>query len=187
MSVIDLDRSAIGHDHLTHRERTARPRLFWRGAVEAMHIAPRAMLPVRSVSRINIIEGIGVEGDRYARRMGFLSERIEKRGDTPNRLVTLFESETLEALERDHGIRIDAADHRRNITTRGVPLNHLIGRKFRIGGAILFGTIATPCKHLDDILGKSLINLLINRAGLNAGIIEGGEVGIGDVIEMLED
>src|SRR3981189_789414 len=105
----------------------------WQGLVEGLHIAPRAMIPVRSVEAVRITEGIGIEGDRYARRLGFLSERIEKRGDTPNRLVTLFEGETLDALARDHGVRITAEDHRRNITTRGVPLNHLIGRQFRIG------------------------------------------------------
>ncbi|RTL50918.1 MAG: MOSC domain-containing protein [Bradyrhizobiaceae bacterium] len=154
--------------------------------MEAMHIAPRAFLPLRSVNSVSIIEGLGIEGDRYARRTGFLSERIEKRGDTPNRLVTLFEVETLEALERDHGVRIGMADHRRNITTRGVPLNHLIGRKFKIGQAILFGTIATPCKHLDELLGMKLIGLLTNRAGLNAGVIKSGEVRVGDAIELIE-
>jgi MOSC domain-containing protein len=181
MTLVELDRPT----KLPDIERVSAPQPAWRGVVEAMHIAPRAMLPVRSVPRIDILEGIGVAGDRYARRMGFLSERIEKRGDTPNRLVTLFETETLEALARDHGIRIGASDHRRNITTRGVPLNHLIGRQFRIGQAILFGTIATPCKHLDDILGMSLLGLLVNRAGLNAGVIRGGEVRLGDPIELL--
>lgn len=157
--------------------------VVWQGVVESLHIAPRAMIPVRSVEAVRITEGIGIEGDRYARRLGFLSERIEKRGDTPNRLVTLFEAETMDALARDHGVRITAEDHRRNITTRGVPLNHLIGRQFRIGTAVLFGTIATPCKHLDDLLGITLINLLANRAGLNAGIVRGGDVHVGDLIQ----
>lgn len=157
----------------------------WRGCIEMIHIAPRGMLPVRNVERVKVVEGIGLEGDRYARRLGFLSERIDKRGDTPNRLVTLFEAETIEALARDHRINISMTDHRRNITTRGVPLNHLIGKQFRIGGAILVGNLATPCKHLDDILGMSLINILMNRAGLNAGIIKGGEIKVGDPIELL--
>lgn len=159
----------------------------WRGSIEGIHVAPRAMIPTRLVHEAHIVEGIGIEGDRYALRRGFLSERIEKRGDTPNRLVTLFEAETLEALQRDHGIRLDASQHRRNITTRGVPLNHLIGRRFRIGEAILFGTLATPCKHLDDILGVALINILANRAGLNAGVIKGGCIRIGDSIEPIEN
>jgi hypothetical protein len=164
---------------------TPRSSTSWQGTVEGLHIAPRAMIPVRSVGKVRIVEGIGVEGDRYARRLGFLSERIEKRGDTPNRLVTLFEAETLDALVRDHGVRITAEEHRRNITTRGAPLNHLIGRHFRIGSAILFGTIATPCKHLDDLLGITLINLLANRAGLNAGVVRGGDVHLGDRIEPI--
>lgn len=185
MTLLDLERPVIHQATLDHG-RTPQRQPSWLGLVEAMHIAPRAMLPVRSVPRINILEEFGVEGDRYARRMGYLSERIEKRGDTPNRLVTLFEAETLEALARDHGIHISAADHRRNITTRGVPLNHLIGRRFRIGQAVLFGTIATPCKHLDELLGMSLLGLLVNRAGLNAGVIKGGEVRVGDAIELLD-
>lgn len=157
----------------------------WFGSVEGLHVAPRSMVPTRSVERVRIVEGLGIEGDRYARRLGFLSERIEKRGDTPNRLVTLFEAETIEALARDHKIQISPEDHRRNITTRGVPLNHLIGRELRIGEAVLFGTMATPCKHLDDLLGFSLIMLLANRAGLNAGVIRGGEVRLGDRIELI--
>jgi MOSC domain-containing protein YiiM len=157
----------------------------WSGVVEGLHTAPRSMIPTRSVESVLIVEGLGIEGDRYARRLGFLSERIEKRGDTPNRLVTFFEAETIEALQHDHKVWITPEDHRRNITTRGVPLNDLIGREFRVGEAVLFGTLATPCKHLDDLLGISLINLLANRAGLNAGVIRGGRVQLGDRIELL--
>jgi MOSC domain-containing protein YiiM len=184
MQVLTHERRSLATGRARSLETGAFP-AAWFGSVEGLHIAPRSMIPTRSVKAVSIVEGLGIEGDRYARRLGFLSERIEKRGDTPNRLVTFFEAETIEALGRDHKVSITPEDHRRNITTRGVPLNHLIGREFRVGEAVLFGTIATPCKHLDDLLGISLINLLANRAGLNAGVIRGGQVRLGDRIELL--
>lgn len=149
---------------------------MWSGTVHALHLAPRSFLPMRGQDKLVLLAGIGVEGDRYATGNGFYSDRPEE-----GRQVTLFEVETLEALARDHKVALDVADHRRNITTRGVPLNHLVGRRLRIGDTLLEGTrLATPCRHIEQITGQEIFNLLLNRSGLHAKIITGGAVRLGD-------
>jgi len=133
---------------------------------------------MKSVPSLKLIEGVGIEGDRYARGEGFYSDRPEE-----GRQVTLFEAETLEALLRDHNIELAASDHRRNVTTRGVPLNHLVGQKFRVGHAILEGTrLSTPCRHIEQITGQEIFNVLINRSGLNSRILTGCPIFVGDPI-----
>lgn len=134
---------------------------------------------MRAAERLTLVEGVGVKGDRYSTGEGFYSDRPEE-----GRQVTLFEFETLEALERDHKVRLAAADHRRNVTTCGVPLNHLVGQRFRIGDVVLEGTrLSTPCRHIEQITGKEIFNILINRSGLHAKIVKGGCVRLGDPIE----
>lgn len=132
---------------------------------------------------LNLIAGYGIEGDRYATESGFYSHKPEI-----GRQVTFFEVETLEALERDHGITLRADEHRRNITTRGVPLNHLVGRRFRIGEAVVEATrLSVPCRHIEEITGQQIFNPLINRSGLNAKILSGAIVRVGDPITPFED
>lgn len=150
----------------------------WSGQVEALHLAPRSFLPMKAAQELTLVAGRGIEGDRYAAGEGFYSDRPEE-----GRQVTLFEAETLEALLRDHKITLSTADHRRNITTRNVPLNHLVGRRFRVGRAVLEGTrLSTPCRHIEQITGQEIFALLLNRSGLHARIVEGGPVCVGDAI-----
>lgn len=87
---------------------------------------------------------------------------------------------------RDHNIKLKPEDHRRNITTRDVPLNHLVGKRFKVGEAILEATrLSTPCRHIEQITGLELFNQLANRSGLNAKIIVGGEIFVGDTIKLV--
>ncbi|WP_311946989.1 MOSC domain-containing protein [Halomonas piscis] len=151
----------------------------WSGNVEGLHSVPRSFLPMYNADTLNLIEGVGIEGDRYSTGNGFYSDRPEE-----GRQVTLFEAETLEALLRDHKITLRPEEHRRNMTTRGVPLNHLVGRKFRIGQVLLEGTrLSTPCRHIEQITGQEIFDLLINRSGLHARILVGGRVFLGNKIE----
>ena len=160
--------------------------LGWRGQVGGLHVAPRAFLPVEFRTRVKLIAGKGVEGDRYANGCGHLSRKHLELGLKEKRHLTLFEQETVDWLEDAHKVRLRPGEHRRNITTIGVPLNFLIGKKFRIGSAIIHGYEKVPCTHLDDILGQSIVHLLINRAGLDATILRGGTIEVGDPIEPLE-
>lgn len=151
----------------------------WRGHVVALHLCPRAFLPMRGFGALVLVAGYGIEGDRYATGSGFYSHKPEE-----GRQVTLFEEETLEALRRDHGVALSPAEHRRNVTTRGVPLNHLVGRRFRLGAALLEATrLSVPCRHIEEVTGKEIFNLLLNRSGLNARILVGGTVRVGDAVE----
>lgn len=153
---------------------------MWSGIVHALHLAPRSFLPMRAQEQLVLLPGIGIEGDRYASGEGFYSDRPEE-----GRQVTLFEIETLEALVRDHKVSLSPADHRRNITTRGVPLNHLVGVRFRVGATLLEGTrLSTPCRHIEQITGLEIFNFLLNRSGLHAKIIDGGIVRPGDGVYL---
>lgn len=155
----------------------------WSGRIVSLHRTPRAFLPMGTFDALNLIAGYGIDGDRYATESGFYSHKPEI-----GRQVTFFEVETLEALERDHGITLRADEHRRNITTRGVPLNHLVGRRFRVGEAVVEATrLSVPCRHIEEITGQQIFNPLINRSGLNARIVSGAIVRVGDPIMPFED
>ena len=69
---------------------------------------------------------------------------------------------------------------RRNLVTRGVPLNHLIGRRFRIGDVVLEGTeLAEPCQYLADLIGLPVFKPLMHRGGIRAAIVTGGALHAG--------
>jgi len=155
----------------------------WQGVVRFLHKTPRAFLPMHSFPELELIAGRGIEGDRYliGHETGFYSHKPEE-----GRQVTLFEIETLQALRRDYGIDLLPEEHRRNVTVEGVPLNHLVGRRFRVGETIMEATrLSTPCRHIEEILGKAVFDPLINRCGLNCKIIAGGTVRVGDVVRPL--
>ena len=152
----------------------------WLGAVAHLHITARAFLPMRAMESLELVAGRGILGDRYMLgvEQGFYSEKPEE-----GRQVTLFEEEALECIRRDHGIELLPEEHRRNVTTRGVPLTHLVGRRFRLGGCLLEATrLSIPCRHIEEILEKPVFDPMINRSGLNCRILEGGTVRLGDPI-----
>jgi MOSC domain-containing protein YiiM len=155
-------------------------RLDWRGIVRHLHLTPRAFLPMRSMPTLTLVAGRGIEGDRYmiGRETGFYSHKPEE-----GRQVTLFEIETLWALKRDHGIDLTPGEHRRNVTVEGVPLTHLVGRRFWLGETLLESTrLSIPCRHIEEITGKSIFDPLINRSGLNCRILQGGVVRLDDTV-----
>lgn len=155
----------------------------WTGVVRYLHITPRAFLPMRAMLELRLIEGKGIEGDRYmiGREEGFYSHKPEE-----GRQVTLFELETLVALKRDANIELGPEEHRRNVTVEGVPLTHLVGRQFWLGEILLEATrLSIPCRHIEEITGKAIFDPLINRSGLNCRILTGGTVRVGDPVRNL--
>ncbi len=153
---------------------------MWQGSLLHIHIAPEGRAPMQALDSAHLIAGQGIEGDRYATGRGHYSQFPDIRE------ITLIEEETLIALARDHAITLELDEHRRNLTTRAVPLNHLVGRRFRVGGAILEGgRLNTPCRYLDLVTGKSVCDLLEHRSGLNCRIIESGQIRPGDPIRPL--
>ena len=133
-----------------------------------------------SVAAARVIEGRGIEGDRYGNGVGSFSD-----WEGGGRHVTLIEEEALEAIARESKIELAAASARRNLTTRGVALNHLVGRKFRVGAVTLVGIrLCEPCEHLQAVSGvEGVIKAFLHRGGLRAEIVSGGEILVGDVIE----
>jgi MOSC domain-containing protein YiiM len=93
------------------------------------------------------------------------------------------ESEAIEALAREHGIELAAGETRRNLTTRGVNLNELVGRRFRVGDVLCQGTcLCEPCRYLADLTGRPLLRPLVHRGGLRADILSGGVIRRGDQV-----
>ena len=91
------------------------------GSVVSIQIAKDAKGDMENLQEVRAVVGQGLEGDRYCNQVGSYSHN-----PGPDREVTLIEAEALEAMERDYGTTLDPKDSRRNITTRGVPLNHLV-------------------------------------------------------------
>ena len=150
---------------------------MWQGSLLEIHTTAAARQPMATHVRATLIAGQGIKGDRYAHGTGKYSPFPDIRE------VTLIEIETIDALARDHGIALSTAEHRRNLTTRDVPLNHLVGKRFWVGGVPLEGgRLNTPCRYLDLVTGQAVCDLLEHRSGLNCSILQGGDIGIGDVI-----
>jgi hypothetical protein len=142
------------------------------GEVVGILIAPAAEQPLSAVEAARAVAGRGLEGDRYFNGQGTFT--------APGRgyELTLVEAEVLESLD----LAWEAA--RRNIVTRGIALNPLVGQRFRIGAVECVGRrLAEPCAHLEKLSGPGLLRPLVHRAGLRADITGSGTITIGDPIE----
>ena len=150
---------------------------MWRGSVQSIHVAPAAEAPMQSVDRVKTVPGVGLEGDRYALKLGTFSKPV------PDRELTLIEAEAIEAIKHEYEIEITPGNARRNLVTRGVPLNHLVGKEFRIGDVKVRGIrLCEPCAHLEKMTGQPVIKGLRHRGGLRAQILSEGVVRVGDVV-----
>ena len=160
---------------------------MWEGTVVSIHVAAEASAAMHSISEVRAFPGRGLDGDRYFVGTGFYSKKSSYGG----REVTLIEKEAVEALlggvlnaegERC-GIKLSAADTRRNIATASVPLNHLVDREFWVGAVLMRGTrLCEPCKHLDDLTVHGVMSGLIHRGGLRALILSEGVIRVGDAV-----
>jgi hypothetical protein len=150
------------------------------GTVEGLAIAPAAEADMRLLEVARAVAGRGFEGDRYAAGAGTFSPRADKR---PGYDLTLLAAEVLEELTAA-GVAIDFAATRRNVLTRGIDVNALVGRTFRIGDVLCEGRrLCEPCVHLERLSGPGLLRPLIHKGGLRADILTDGEVPIGASIE----
>jgi MOSC domain-containing protein YiiM len=154
------------------------------GRVEHIFITASAAQPMSALKSVTGVAGRGLEGDRYANRKGYYSNRPTP-GD--GRQVTLIEAEVLDWLAAEHGITLSPAECRRNVVTRGIGLETLIGRRFRVGELLCEGVrICEPCVYLEQLTGKPVNEPLVHRGGLRANILEGGTLRVGDEIEVVE-
>jgi hypothetical protein len=149
------------------------------GVVEGLAVAPLAEAPMQLVRQARALAGRGLEGDRYAVGAGTFSPRGAHR---PGYDLTLIAAEVVEGLtSRD--ARLDFASTRRNVLTRGLDVNALVGRDFTIGHVRCRGLrLAEPCAHLERLSGPGLLRPLIHRGGLRADVLSDGDLGEGSAI-----
>ena len=149
--------------------------------VLAIHVAPQRGGSTVALDRATLVPGRGIDGDHHHARPS---------GD-PASEVTLIEAETVAAFNTNTGLRIDASETRRNIVTRDIDLNALVGKRFCIGDALLEGIEpCDPCASLGrrlataSVPAPSIVRELADRGGLRARVVEGGTVTPGTEIRL---
>jgi MOSC domain-containing protein YiiM len=137
--------------------------------VEAINIGPSEA--IARVDFATALAGKGLEGDRH----------FHEEGAKPGQALTLIEAEVLEE------VGLTGAQSRRQVVVRGVRLNDLIGKRFRVGDVECFGVeLCEPCLHLQQMTRPGIIKELIHRAGLNADILSDGRIAIADPVFLEE-
>ena len=154
------------------------------GKLLFIHIAEQASSNMKELKEATLVEGKGIIGDRYYNNTGKYLSISDIRD------VTIIENEVLIALKenrpplQEDNITLNPNEHRRYLTSQGVPLNYLVGKRIKIGEVILEGgRLNFPCKYLSDLLNKPLLLPLYNRSGLNCKIIKGGRIRVNDEIK----
>jgi MOSC domain-containing protein YiiM len=155
---------------------------MFEGRLEAIYITSEKSAELKSTKEAQALLGRGLEGDRYCRQEGTFSKAA-----SPDREVTLIELEAIEALSRDQHIELEPGQPRRNLVTRAVPLNHLVGKEFQIGEVVLKGIrLCEPCGHLESLTANGVKEGLAHRGGLRAQILQGGTLRAGDRIRPVQ-
>jgi MOSC domain-containing protein YiiM len=154
------------------------------GRVEALALAEAATSPMRLVETALAVAGRGLAGDRYAAKAGTFTPA---HGPGVGYDLTLVQAEVLDGLLLDRDLRLGYAEARRNVVTRGIDLNALVGRRFRIGDAECLGQrLCEPCSHLERLTTKGVLRGLIHRGGLRADVLTGGSISVGASIVSLD-
>jgi MOSC domain-containing protein YiiM len=135
--------------------------------IEAIHIGPEDGGELASVASATAHAGKGLEGDR-----NFYAD-----GAKPGTALTLVEAEAVE----DVGLPLGGT--RRQLTVRGVALNDLVGKHFKVGDVECYGVeLCEPCKHLESMTRPGIIDDLLHRGGLRADILTDGVIRVGDAL-----
>jgi MOSC domain-containing protein YiiM len=151
------------------------------GRVELIAVSAAAEDPMRVVERAVAVAGRGLEGDRYAAGAGTFSTPGARGHD-----LTLIAAESLDGLALPDGEPLAYADARRNVVTRGIDLDALIGRRFRVGDAECLGQRrCEPCAHLERLTKPGTLRGLVHRGGLRADVIADGTIEVGAEIRAV--
>lgn len=154
---------------------TQPPPAIGAGAVAEVWVAPAAGAPAQARERVRAFAGKGLEGDRHTSGAGTFPSSL------PGSALTLIEAEVCESFAP--ALRAD--EHRRNVVTRGIDLNGLVGRVFAIGAVRCRGTrLCEPCAVIDGYADRPLLRPLVHRGGLRADILDDGEIAVGDPLEV---
>lgn len=135
--------------------------------VEAIHLGAEGVRELWAVDEVQAVAGKGLEGDRH----------FHEEGAAPGQALTLVEAEVVEA------VGLAVGETRRQLTVRGVALNDLVGKRFRVGEVECYGVeLCEPCSHLEAMTRPGIIRELVHRAGINADIVAGGVIRVGDSV-----
>lgn len=146
------------------------------GKVVGIYVGPAGM-----VERVRALAGRGLEGDRYLDGSGFFYLP-----DKTGQALTLVEAEALEALAHETGLVLSPAEARRNVVTRGIRLNELVGKRFRVGDVECYGQrLCPPCAHLEELTQPGVLRGLVDRGGLRADILGDGEIALDATVEVV--
>ncbi len=141
----------------------------------AIGIAPKKDAPTEDVARATLLPGQGIEGDRRCRP-----------GQKREQELTLISAEAIDAFNAQNGTHIPYIAFRRNLVTRGIDLNTLVGRRFRVGGVECFGLeLCEPCSKLARLVDRRVLPDLVHRGGLRAAILSRGSLVPGDPLQVL--
>jgi hypothetical protein len=161
--------------------RPAPARTDLHGTVEGLAIAPAAEADMQLLEVAHARAGRGLDGDRYAAGAGTFSPRADRR---PGYDLTLMAAEVVDELT-EAGVTVDFAATRRNVLTRGIDVNALVGRSFHIGEVLCEGRrLCEPCVHLDRLSGPGLLRPLIHKGGLRVDVLTDGEIRLGASIRL---
>jgi MOSC domain-containing protein YiiM len=138
--------------------------------VEAIHLGEEGVPALWQVESVRAVAGKGLEGDRHYHEDGARSGQA----------LTLVEAEEVER------VGLPAGGTRRQVTVRGVRLNDLVGKRFKVGDVECYGVeLCEPCLHLQSLTRPGIIDDLVHRAGINADILTDGTISVGDRISQL--
>ena len=146
---------------------------MFEGKVISINITPVAEAAMESVEEVRAVPGRGLEGDRY----------FDHADKLPKRELTLVEAEAIEAFRSEFKIDFGLDGTRRNIVTRGVPLNHLVGKEFWVGEVKARGIqLCEPCATLQRLSHPKVLPGLLHRGGLRAQILTEGTIRVGAAV-----
>ncbi len=130
---------------------------------------------IREVKSIEVIKDKGVIGDRHFNDF-----------NDPYCQLTLIESENIDYYNSKYGLNFSYLEFRRNIVTRGVQLNNLVGKDFLIGKVKVEGIdLCRPCRHLSETLNQdNIIKEFLRKGGLRCQILTSSNINIGDEIKL---
>ena len=132
---------------------------------------------IHEVKTIKVIANQGIVGDRHFKEF-----------NDPFNQLSLIESENVDYYNIKYGLNIPYIDFRRNIITKGIKLNDLVGKKLKIGSVELEGMdLCRPCRHLTEMLDQeNILKEFLRRGGLRCQILSSSSISIGDEIKILD-
>jgi MOSC domain-containing protein len=144
------------------------------GRIEAIYVSPSAGEAATALTTARALPGRGLDGDRHVTGAGTFPSGL------PGSALTLIEAEVCESFDPPLG----PDEHRRNVVTRGVALNDLVGHEFTVGAVRCQGTrLCEPCTVVQRYAGRPVLRALVHRGGLRADILTDGEIHAGDEIQ----